>query len=66
MHQQGDDAASLADLYNPTTMPANLNAAHEALDKAVDAGYGKKGLKTDAERVAFLFGLFAQYTSLLA
>lgn len=43
VHQHGDDAASLADLYNPTTMPANLNAAHKALDKAVDAGRGKKG-----------------------
>lgn len=66
VHQHGDEAASLADLYNPTTMPANLNAAHKALDKAVDAGYGKKGLKTDAERVAFLFGLYTQYTGLLA
>ena len=65
-HQKGKAPASLADLYNPTTMPANLNAAHKALDKAVDAAYGKKGLKTDAERVAYLFALYDQYTSLLA
>ena len=66
VHQEGKTPASLADLYNPTTMPANLHAAHKALDKAVDAAYGKKGLKTDAERVAYLFALYDQYTSLLA
>jgi hypothetical protein len=66
VHQKGKNPASLADLYNPTTMPANLSTAHKALDKAVDAAYGKKGLKTDAERVAYLFTLYEQYTSLLA
>jgi hypothetical protein len=65
MHQKGNAPASLADLYNPATMPANLNSAHKALDKAVDVAYGKKGLKTDADRVAFLFGLYDNYTSLL-
>ena len=66
VHQKGNTPASLADLYNATTMPANLTAAHKALDKAVDAAYGKKGLRTDAERVAYLFTLYDQYTSLLA
>ena len=66
VHQEGKTPASLADLYNPTTMPANLSTAHKALDKAVDTAYGKKGLKTDAERVAYLFALYDQYTSLLA
>jgi hypothetical protein len=66
LHQQGENPASLATLYNPLTMPANLTAAHKLLDKAVDAAYGKRGLKTDAERVAYLFMLYEQYTSLLA
>jgi hypothetical protein len=66
VHQKGNTPASLADLYNPATMPANLSAVHKALDKAVDGAYGKKGLKTDAERVAYLFALYEQYTSLLA
>jgi hypothetical protein len=56
----------MADLYNPTTMPANLTKAHASLDKAVDAAYGKKGLKTDADRVSFLFLLYEQTTSMLA
>jgi hypothetical protein len=64
-HQTGDNPASLATLYNPSTMPTNLQTAHKALDKAVDAAYGIKNLKTDAERVAYLFELYEKYTSLL-
>ncbi|MEZ5494862.1 MAG: type IIL restriction-modification enzyme MmeI [Pseudomonadales bacterium] len=33
--------ASLADLYDPLTMPLVLLKAHQALDKVVDAAYGK-------------------------
>jgi hypothetical protein len=57
--------ASLADLYDPLTMPANLLKAHQALDKAVDAAYGYKGVNTDAARVAFLFERYQAITSLL-
>lgn len=57
--------ASLADLYDPLSMPPALRAAHAALDRAVDAAYGKKDFKSDAERVAFLFDLYQKYTTLL-
>lgn len=57
--------ATLADLYDPVTMPPELAKAHQTLDKAVDAAYGKSSFKSDAERVAFLFGLYQKYTSLL-
>ena len=57
--------ASLADLYDPLTMPTNLLKAHQALDKAVDAAYGYKGAATDAARVAFLFERYQQINSLL-
>jgi hypothetical protein len=57
--------ASLADLYDPDSMPADLVKAHRKLDAAVDAAYGYKGAATDAARVAFLFGLYQQRTSLL-
>jgi hypothetical protein len=53
--QSSDSAASLAVLYDPLTITKELFAAHKNLDAAVDAAYGKKGLKTDAQRVAFLF-----------
>ena len=54
-----------ATLADPLTMPPALVKAHQKLDAAVDAAYGKKNFKNDAERVAFLFTLYQQYTSLL-
>ncbi len=57
--------SSLADLYDPLSMPPALLKAHQTLDRAVDAAYGKKGFATEAERVAFLFDLYQKYTSLL-
>jgi hypothetical protein len=56
--------SSLADLYDPLTMPSVLLKAHQPLDRAVDAAYGKTNFKTEAERVAFLFELYQKYTSL--
>ena len=51
---------SLADLYGPDKMPADLLAAHHALDAAVEAAYGV-GFQGDKEKiVAHLFGLYAQ------
>ncbi|MDO5464287.1 MAG: hypothetical protein Q4F40_05075 [Akkermansia sp.] len=46
--------SSLADLYDPLTMPPELVAAHRKLDAAVEKAYGRK-FADDAERVAFLF-----------
>ena len=57
--------STLADLYDPLTMPPVLLKAHQQLDRAVDAAYGKKNFKTEAERVAFLFELYQKYTSAL-
>lgn len=57
--------SSLADLYDPLSMPPELTRAHQALDRVVDAAYGRKSFASDAERVAFLFELYQQYTSLL-
>lgn len=61
--------SSLADLYDPLTMPQELTRAHQTLDRAVDAAYlagtTRKSFASDAERVAFLFELYQRYTSLL-
>lgn len=54
--------ATLADLYDPLSMPPELVKAHQALDRAVDAAYGKIVFKTEAERVAFLFERYQQLT----
>jgi hypothetical protein len=58
--------ATLADLYDPLTMPPELVKVHQALDRAVDAAYGKTSFKTEAERVAFLFEHYQQLTAPLA
>ncbi|MBS0328448.1 MAG: class I SAM-dependent DNA methyltransferase [Proteobacteria bacterium] len=57
--------ATLADLYDPLTMPPALLKAHQKLDAAVDKAYGKAGFKSDAERVVFLFQRYQALTSLL-
>jgi hypothetical protein len=61
--------SSLADLYDPLSMPPALLRAHQKLDAAVDAAYvpsgGPKTYASDAERVAFLFDLYQRITSLL-
>ena len=45
---------TLADLYDPLTMPTDLRRAHEKLDRAVDRLYRKEPFKDDHERLAFL------------
>jgi hypothetical protein len=52
--------SSLADLYDPLTMPPVLLKAHQNLDKAVDAAYSSKTFKTETERMEFLFGLYGE------
>lgn len=58
--------ATLADLYDPLSMPPTLLKAHQSLDKAVDAAYGKTRFNSEAERVAFLFDLYLSYSQRLA
>ena len=45
--------SSLADLYDPLTMPPELRKAHEANDRAVEKAYGRK-FADEAEIVAYL------------
>jgi hypothetical protein len=47
-------------------MPPELVKAHQALDRTLDAAYGKTTFKTEAERVAFLFERYQQLTAPLA
>ncbi|API58803.1 SAM-dependent methyltransferase [Tardibacter chloracetimidivorans] len=50
--------SSLADLYDPDTMPANLRKAHAALDAAVDRLYRSAPFASDRDRVEHLFGRY--------
>ncbi len=53
--------SSLADLYDPLTMPADLVKAHEELNRAVDATYSRRTFKSEAERMEFLFELYKNH-----
>lgn len=55
--------ATLADLYDPNTMPLTLSKAHAQLDKAVDSAYGCKLGVSELERMALLFGIYKKLTS---
>ena len=55
--------STLADLYDPIAMPPALQKAHNSLDKSVDRLYRKTPFATEANRVAFLFALYQQYTA---
>ncbi|MCX7001259.1 MAG: class I SAM-dependent DNA methyltransferase, partial [Candidatus Sumerlaeota bacterium] len=61
-----DKGATLADLYDPLTMPAPLLKAHQSLDRAVDRCYRAKTFKSERERVEYLFQLYEQITAPLA
>ncbi|WP_395805073.1 class I SAM-dependent DNA methyltransferase [Daejeonella sp.] len=56
-------SSSLADLYNPLTMPPALVKAHNELDKAVDVAYSKQAFTSEAKRMEFLFELYEKYTA---
>jgi hypothetical protein len=55
--------SSLADLYDPNTMPPALVKAHQALDKAVDSCYRSQPFPNETKRIEFLFELYDKYTS---
>ncbi len=55
--------SSLADLYDPLTMPPILAKAHNDLDKAVDLAYRPQSFSSEANRMEFLFELYEKYTA---
>ncbi|WP_068083711.1 class I SAM-dependent DNA methyltransferase [Novosphingobium rosa] len=50
--------STLADLYDPDTMPVELRRAHRELDAAVDRLYRRAPFGSDRERVEHLFMLY--------
>jgi type II restriction/modification system DNA methylase subunit YeeA len=55
--------SSLADLYDPNTMPPVLAKAHQQLDKAVDLCYRPQPFPNETKRIEFLFELYDKYTA---
>lgn len=53
---------TLVHLYDPDKMPADLLAAHQTLDRAVDGCYGiRKGFASEGERGGWLFGRWGDF-----
>ena len=55
--------SSLADLYDPLTMPPALVKAHQELDKAVDLAYRPQPFINETKRIEYLFELYDKYTA---
>lgn len=55
--------ATIADLYNPDTMPADLRRAHEHNDEVLERIYIGRRFKNDTERLEKLFDLYTKMTS---
>jgi len=55
--------ASIADLYDPDTMPDNLRHAHERNDEVLERIYIGRRFKNDTERLEKLFELYTKLTA---
>ncbi|MFN7218601.1 DNA methyltransferase [Microcystis sp.] len=55
--------SSLADLYDPLTMPPDLLKAHQKLDKAVDLCYRTQPFTSELNRIEYLFELYEKLTA---
>jgi|UniRef100_D5X1C9 hypothetical protein len=58
--------ATIADLYDPETMPADLRAAHERNDEVLERIYIGRRFKNDTERLEKLFDLYTKMTAAAA
>jgi hypothetical protein len=55
--------ATIADLYDPETMPANLRAAHDRNDEVLERIYIGRRFRNDTERLEKLFELYTKMTA---
>lgn len=55
--------ATIADLYDPETMPRNLRDAHENNDEVLERIYIGRRFKNDTERLEKLFDLYTRMTA---
>jgi hypothetical protein len=56
-------SSTLADLYDPLSMPPELVKAHAELDRAVEKCYRPEPFHSDRERVEYLFSLYEKLTA---
>jgi hypothetical protein len=55
--------ATIADLYDPSTMPDNLRRAHDRNDELLEGIYIGRRFKNDTERLEKLFALYTKMTA---
>ena len=55
--------ATIADLYNPETMPENLRAAHAHNDEVLERIYIGRRFRNDTERLEKLFEMYTKMTT---
>ena len=55
--------ATIADLYDPATMPDNLRQAHARNDEVLERIYIGRRFKNDTERLEKLFDLYTKMTA---
>ncbi|HBN9747043.1 TPA: class I SAM-dependent DNA methyltransferase [Pseudomonas aeruginosa] len=55
--------ATIADLYDPENMPADLRAAHDRNDEVLERIYIGRRFKSDTERLEKLFDLYTKMTA---
>ncbi len=55
--------ATIADLYDPKAMPADLRAAHDRNDETLERIYIGRRFKNDTERLEKLFEMYTQMTA---
>jgi hypothetical protein len=55
--------ATIADLYDPETMPENLRAAHESNDEVLERIYIGRRFRNDTERLEKLFDMYTKMTA---
>lgn len=58
--------ATIADLYDPEKMPANLRAAHDRNDETLERIYIGRRFKNDTERLEKLFDMYTKMTTKVA
>lgn len=58
--------ATIADLYDPGTMPENLRHAHERNDEVLERIYIGRRFRNDTERLEKLFELYTKMTAVAA
>ena len=54
---------TMAQLYDPETMPAGLRKAHKELDEAIERCYRLQPFTNDTERLEYLFKLYEEMTT---